>query len=610
MSIRLHHVSSKNAVSFYAIRDITNPKTGKRTTQRVHKFGTLAHLQAELNTSDRDEIESYLRSQIRLMNEEEKKKTAHVILELSPARLIPFDTASSYIAGFLYPQAILTALGIPQICSAICEEHQFKYDLASILNDLVLARILFPCSKRSTLKEMKKLPLKTEWELHQVYRALPVLAENRYPIETELYKRSARIAERNNSVLYYDCTNFYFEIEDAADLKQYGHSKENRPNPIVQYGLFMDANGLPLADIVFPGNENEQKSLRKLEERIEKDFGESRFIVCADAGLNSWDNKIYNDRKDGRAYIVTQPVKKLKKHLKEWTLSPEGWTVLGSHRTYDLNDLPEEITLSDRRTVRTDDAVFYKDRWISETRTVNGKKEKLEEHLIASFSLKFKRYQERIRNEKIKRAEKMISTPGKIKKTNNQRDPRYFICRTDNTETGEAATETTFTIDVEKVEEDRRYDGFYAVTTDLEDEDLGLIIQANKGRWEIEESFEIMKSELKTRPIYVTRDHCIEGHLLICFIALLVYRLLETKVNDPGNGKFWTCPEIIRTLREMTVTEVGGYDYIPAFTRTGLTDRLAEVFGFQLATEVVPGRCLREYIRKSREQNITQKLRI
>ena len=195
-----------------------------------------------------------------------------------------------------------------------------------------------------------------QYSLDDIYRSLPVLADERYFIESELYKNSDSLYKRDNTILFYDCTNFYFEIEEEFDMCMYGKSKENRANPIVQYGLFMDAKGVPIADYVYDGNKNEQFSLRTLEERIEKDFEFSKFIVCADAGLNGWDNKIYNDRKKHGAFIVTQPIKKLGKELREWAISSDGWKIQGHGGIYDISALKETIEI-DGKTFKTHDIV-------------------------------------------------------------------------------------------------------------------------------------------------------------------------------------------------------------------------------------------------------------
>lgn len=603
MGKRIKITKSKNSMSYFVIQDYTNPKNGKRSTYIVEKLGNLDSLKQKFNTDSPDVVWQNLQDYLTEIKNKDKEENSLITLNLSPDHLIDKNNNRLFNLGYIYPRNILFSLGIKNICSQIKSRHKFKFDLTSILVDLICARIIFPGSKRSSYKDSHHFLEFPQYSLQNVYRSLPILAQERYFIESELYKNSDQIYNRNTAVLFYDCTNFYFEIEEEYGFCTYGKSKENRPNPIVQYGLFMDSDGIPIADYIFEGKSNEQFSLRELEKRIENDFKFSKFIVCADAGLNGWENKIYNDKKSDGAFIVTQPIKKLKKNLREWVIEPEGWKVLNHSGTYDISKLDSTIVI-DGITMNTSEVVFYKDRWektTKKTSTLDDRKYTLEEHLIVTFNTKFQKYQRHIRNKKLERAEKMLDNPGKIK-TNNQRDPKYFIKETTTTKEGEIAKEKHYEIDYEKVNEEMKYDGFYGVTTDLEDKDLSMIIKANKQRWEIEENFEIMKSEFKTRPMYVTEQESIEGHLLTCFIALLVYRIFEKKYM----AEKYTNEELISTLRELNITHIGGENYIPSFTRTEIVDQLAETFGFQPSREIITQKYLKKFLRVAKSRKSTK----
>lgn len=593
MGKRIKITKSKNSESFYIIDDYTDPKTKKRSTFVVERLGSLTSLKSKFDTDSRDAVIATLKQYVDKLRNQDITDKASVPILFSPSQLIPLDEERFYNIGYLYPKNILFSLGIKDICQQISCCHRFRYDLSSIICDLVTTRIIYPGSKRSSFKDAHHFLDTPQYQLEDIYRSLPILAKERYFIEKELYINSASLFKRNTSILYYDCTNFYFEIEEEDDFLKYGKSKENRPNPIVQYGLFMDANGLPIADITFEGNKNEQFSLRELEKQIEKDFQFSKFIVCADAGLNGWENKVYNDKKDHGSYIVTQPIKKLKKNLKEWATDSKNWKIIGHNEVYDINRL-ENTTVIDGIEHRTDKLIFYKDRWEKTTKKTEQSSEKytLEEHIIVSFSTKYQKYQRCIRDKKLERARKLLKDPGKIG-TSNPRDPKYYIKRLDTTKQGEAAEETYYAINEGKVEEDMKYDGLYAVATDLEDNDISLIIEANKQRWEIEESFEIMKSELRTRPVYVKTEDAINGHLLICFMALLVYRILEKEFLKEN----YTCREIIDTLRALNITHVVGNNYIPSFKRTKLVDEIAQKFGFQPSREILSQKYLKKFSR-------------
>lgn len=603
MSKRIKITRSKNSESYSIIDDYTHPLTRKKSTYVVESFGNINRLMDRFHVNSSQEALDALKAYLEEMRNDDKEDNSKILISLSQHNLIEKDKQRLYNIGYLYPRNILFSLGISEMCDDIFSRHQFHYNLAHIIADLVSARIIFPGSKRSSYKDAFHFLDAPQYSLDDVYRSLPVLASERYFIESYLYSSTTRLHRRNTAVLYYDCTNFYFEIEDEKDnLLKYGKSKENRPNPIVQYGLFMDGDGIPIADYVFNGNNNEQFSLRELEEKISKDFKFTKFVVCADAGLNGWDNKIYNDKKPNGAYIVTQPIRKLKKYLKDWATGPDGWKLLNLPGEFSIDSLEDTITINGR-TYRTNQLTFYKERWIKTTKKdeSTGKNYTLEEHLIVSFSTKYQKYQQKIRNRKLDRARKLLKNPGKIDRKNS-RNPTYYIKKTSTKKNGEVAQEDYYTLDMEKINEEARYDGFYGVTTDLEDEDISLIIKANRQRWEIEESFEIMKSEFKTRPMYVTREDAVLGHLLICFMALLIYRILEKKYLKEE----YTCCEIIDTLRNMNIVHLIGSNYTPAFMRTEITDRFSEIFGFENARELLTQKYLKKFLRTVNSKKSTK----
>lgn len=596
--MRLKIVKSKSSESFSIIEDYINPTTKKRTTTTIESLGNLNSWMKKLDTSSRDVVIAHLQNLIRQKSEAVKAESADVLLTLSQTREIPQGRKVCFNVGYLFIQSILYQLGLESICKEIEEKHQFKYSLSDILANEVTSRIICPCSKRSTAANRARFLEDPSYDLQHVYRALPILAEEHDEIEKKLYKNTERLIEYDTDVLYYDCTNFYFEIEEEDDFRKYGKSKENRPNPIVQYGLFLDQNSIPLCDIAFTGSENEQLSMRKLEKTLIEKFGKKRLIVCADAGLNGWDNKMLNNN-EFRAYIVVKPIKMMKKSLRDWALDPDGWYLVEQPNVrYNLNELGETTIVNGEKR-KTSDLIFYKDRWTKETKKDKETKEPktLEEHLIVSFNTGFKKYKKHIRDKKLERAAKLLKNPGKIAKSKNQRDPRYYIQACATTENGEVADEVWYELNEERIREEEAMDGFYAVTTNLEDNDIAEVLKVNKGRWEIEECFEVMKSELKTRPVYVRREEAIKGHLLICFIALKVYRILEKML-----GCEYTINETIRTLRDMQVTHVQSKYYVPSFERTELVDKLQDLFGFKLTTEVISEQKINLFLRKSKQE--------
>ncbi len=557
--MRLQISESKNASSFYVVESVY--LNGNRTNRVVEKLGTYKELKEKLGDKDPKEwAEEYVKELNRLNKED---KEPDVIAKYSPSKIIPKGEQRSFNGGYLFLQQIYHELGIHKICKVISEKYKFTYDLNSILSRLIYGRIIFPCSKLKTNKLSLKFIEPPNFVLHQIYRALGIIAKESDYIQSEIYNNSLKIAKRNSGILYYDCTNYYFEIEQEDGLKQYGYAKDHKPNPIVQMGLFMDGNGIPLAFSITKGNTNEQLTLKPLEEKILDDFNLSKFVVCTDAGLASEANRKFNDKK-GRAFITTQSVKKLKKHLKEWSLNPDGWHLPNDDKIYNITELNEEKDV---------EKIYYKERWIRE----NG----LEQRMIVTYSIKYKTYQRKIRKSQIKRAEKVINTnPQKLKKA-NQNDFKRFITKTSYTADGEQAKKEVYSINTDLILKEEAFDGFYAVCTNLED-DASAIIKVNKRRWEIEECFRIMKSEFKARPVNLSRDDRIEAHFMTCFLALIVYRLLEKKLNEK-----YTCSEIIDSLRDWDFNYMKSDGYIPIYTRTDLTDDIHDAFGFRTDYEIV-----------------------
>ncbi|HLR70424.1 MAG TPA: IS1634 family transposase [Pseudogracilibacillus sp.] len=561
--MRIKKSVSKNSVSYSVIENVRDIH-GKSTTKVVEALGNEQEIRERYPGVDPEE---WARAYAKKLTEEKKKKSETVLIKYDPNKTITKDRKRSFNIGYLFLKSLFHQLKLDKICKEISERHNFTYDLNKILALLIYMRILHPTSKKGTLERADELLESHQVEPQHMYRALDILAEESDVIEQNVYKHSKEIVERKTELLYYDCTNFYFEIEEAEGLKQYGMSKENRPNPIVQMGLFLDGSGLPLAFVINPGNQNEQPTLKPLEKRIIKDFKLSKFVVCTDAGLSSYENRLYNSMSD-RAFVTTQSIKKLKKHLKEWALDPTGWQVAGKEtngrkkQTINLNDLD----------IETDSQVYYKERWIKEN--------DLEQKLLITFSPKHKRYQEYIRERQIDRAQKKVDNPSSIekKKANN---PDRFIQSTHVTKDGEVAQKSSYTLNADKIKDEAQYDGFYGVCTNLESTPEQ-IVKINQRRWEIEESFRILKSEMRTRPVFLQKDERIKAHFLICFLSLLIFRLLEKKINESA-----TCHEVIETLREMNVLESINEGYIPTYTRTDLTDKLHDVFGFRSDTEII-----------------------
>ena len=580
--MRLQISKSKNAASLYVVKSVY--ENGKRTSKVVEKLGTFRSLKEKLNGEDPIEWSKKYVNQLNQMEKEEKRE---VIVKYSPVKLIDKDVQNCFNGGYLFLQKIYYELGLHKICMKISQKHKFNFDLNSILSRLVYGRIIFPGSKLATYELSKKFIEQPNFDLHQIYRALEILAKEMDFIQASIYQNSLKISKRNTGVLFYDCTNYFFEIEQENGKRQYGPSKEHRPNPIVQMGLFMDGDGIPLAFSINRGNMNEQLTLKPLEEKIISDFKLSKFVVCTDAGLASKANRKFNDIGD-RSFITTQSIKKLKKHLKEWALSDEGWKLTGSDKTYDISKIDEIMDKANsKEKAKIREQVFYKERWINEN--------DFEQRLIVTYSIKYRNYQRKIRNAQIERAQKVIDTnPTKLKKC-NANDYKRFIQKTNCTVDGEIAEKEFYSIDSVVIEKEKAFDGFYGVCTNLEDP-VEAIIKVNYRRWEIEECFRIMKSEFKARPVYLSNDDRIESHFTTCFISLIIYRLLEKRLDE----KF-TCHEIISQLRDMNFKEIKGEGYEPLYTRTDFTDALHETFNFRTDYQIVTTKKIKNIFRNTKK---------
>ncbi len=571
--MRLGISKSKNSVSLYVKEDYY--VAGRKTSVIVEKLGNLEEIKQRTGTQDPYE---WARQYIAKLNQKNKDESQEIILKYKQDRTIPLGQSVRYNAGYLFLQAIYHELNLHKWCKDVTRNKNFTFNLNAILSRLLYTRILYPGSKLSSYELSEKFLQGRRFELQHLYRALEVIAQESDSLQLHLYKNSEKTVKRNTKILFYDCTNFFFEIEQADGIKQYGYSKEHRPNPLVQLGLFMDGNGIPLAFDIFPGNMNEQKTLTPLESKIAKDFGMSQFIVCTDAGLSSYENRRFNNVGQ-RAYITTQSLKKLTAERKQWALSPTGWKLAGGKKLYNLNELDPEQHYH---------KTFYK------MLPIEGKG--VDEYLIVTFSLKYQNYHRTLRAKQLERAQKLVASKAKNLKLSSQNDCKRFIKKVSTTKDGEVADENYYYIDEEAIQNEASYDGFYAVCTNLEDPNPAEVMRINRRRWEIEESFRLMKSEFKSRPVYLQREDRIRAHFVTCFLALTVFRILDKRMR----GKF-TAHEIIDTLRGMDMHEKRGVGFLPSYTRTDLTDALHDSFGFRTDYEVTTAKSLKEIFK------ITQK---
>ena len=562
--MRLKISKSKNTTLFYIIKDYT--KNGKRSTKIVKRIGNLEDVKIMAGNTD---YMIWLKDYVRQYNEKHCKSET-IIIKKNNKKLISMNNKISFNVGYLFLKKLYNQLKLNNICYEIQNKYKFQFDLNEILSYLVYARIIYPSSKLETFRQCQNFIEQPKFKLHDEYRALNYIAENMDFIQEQLFNNSKDVIKRNSNIIYYDCTNYFFEIDNEDGIRKYGISKEHRPNPIVGMGLFMDGDGLPLSCNIYPGNQNEQKTLIPEETKIINNFklDNTKMVLCTDAGLASDEIKKFNV-KDNRGFVITQSLKKLKDEYKIQAFDKNDWRIPNDLKSvYNLENICNDEPLKEKYY----DTLFYK---IIQTETKSVKQD-----LIVTFSFKYFDYNRNIRNNQIERAKKSIETNNVTRKGKNQNDYRRFIDNINSTDNGEIAENTSYSINEDLIKEEEKYDGYYALTTNLIG-DINQILKIVKGRWEIEESFRIMKSDFLARPVNLSREDRIKAHFMTCFISLFIYRLLEKKLNY----KF-TISQVLETLRGMNVLEIKGDGYIPEYIRTDITDELHELFDFRTDYEI------------------------
>ena len=581
--MRVKVTKSKNSEQYYVIKSVRQGK--KTTTKTVEKLGSRAEIEAKIGKGQ--DVMAWAKARAEELTRQEKERRRKVSRSYDPSRFIGEDRRE-FLGGNVFVERVLRELGAVGLCERIEAGSKATYKLWPIMSALVAARILEPGSKASACVLAPSLVEQPPIKRHQVYRALEALNASSDLIQSELYKATKKLVGCKKSVLYFDCTNFFFEIEREDDFRRYGPSKEHRPSPIVEMGLFMDAEGMPLAFCMAPGNTNEQLLMTPLEEKIIKDFGIEKLCVCTDAGLSSLANRRFNSQ-GLRHFITATSIKKMKKDLRDWALDPAGWSAFGSEQTFNLDEISnalEEGTLASS----VKNTTFYKTRPVREKDKETG--EWFDQTLLVTFSFKHRDYQRSVRNTQIKRAKRAIEKDSSRLERKGTNDFRRLVKRTSVTPEGEVAERQVLTIDEEVVAKEARFDGFYALATSFEDFDAVDLLRVNARRWQIEECFRIMKSEFEARPVYLSREERIRAHFLTCFVALLVFRIIERRLND----KF-SCTEIIDTLRFMHFEKIEGEGWAPLYARTPVTDALHEAFGFRTDYEIISASDMRRIFR-------------
>ena len=584
---------------------------GRSKTITVKCLGLLSEIQKKYGCPDPRKWVEDLAAQMTL---EEKNARKKVTIELSPTKQIEPSDQPLRHGGDLMLLGLYNGLGLPGICDAILKGSRAKYNLNEILQTLVTSRILFPCSKTATMQMAKNYVRPPKFKEEEMFRALSLLSGHIDMIQAQVYRNSLNIMPRRDKVVFYDCTNYYFEIEDndqdeidkktgefIPGLRKSGKSKEHRPNPIVQMGMFMDYDGIPLAFKIFPGNESEQKSLQPLEEVLNRRFGMTDYVVSTDAGLASEDNRRYN-MAEGREYICVQSMPKLRKDDREMCLKPEGWRIAFRKNADKRNPLDianpdreifdlDQLLESERKTPgMLKDTTLYKE--IIVLKGPDGAKRP--ERIIVTYDHDFALYLKRKRAESLARAKKIVERKD-IKSRQSQQDPRHYVTTIHKTKKGERAVKVEMAIDTDVIKQEELLDGFYAYGTSLDDDAVD-VLRIRSFHHEIEHLFRTTKSFLDARPVYLSRQDRIRTHFLICFLAMVILKMLQRQITQAYTERYSSTPltidNLIKTLRDIRFGHFPGSGYVPMFTRTELTDQLQKLINVDITSEIITTRTM------------------
>lgn len=595
-SMKLYYDKRLKDPTYYIQQGFRNGK--KTTTKNIKRLGK--HSELLLITDDPME---YAKNEVKKMNEEYRSGRSEFIVTMDfneriPSTDSPCSNSTSLNIGYLYLKDIYAKLNLSDFFKSVSSDRKITYDCNKICQFLTYARILDPASKYGTYDKLDTYYEKPQVEYQHMIRFLDILDRNSDKYLKHLFDNSENIVKRDTSVMYYDCTNYFFETEKPDEeivdevtgeiilgLRQFGISKENKTSPIVEMGLIMDSRGIPISMCIHPGNTNEQLTAVPLEKEVIKMTGNKKFIYCADAGLGSYNIRKFNDM-GGRAYIVTQSVKKLGQEIKDIVFNDSNYRLLSNDDAITLKEMrtfnkksANNLSLYNDfayKVIPTNTAMdtgLYEEKVYKNGRTKKVKaKGTLHQYIIVTFSRKMMEYQRTIRERQLERAKKLLrlKDPEKIKKGPN--DIRRFLKNT-------SSDTANYVLDMDKIHEEEKYDGFYAVATNLDDSAKDILAVA-QNRYKIEDCFRIMKTNFDARPVFLRKPERIRAHFLICYTALLIYRLMECKLDD--NLTHVTTSNLIKTLRNMNVVNMDDMYYKSIYSGSQALDALERCFELQL----------------------------
>ena len=563
-----------------------------------------------------DELDKYLKDQVKLAESEEDVSLSYI--KINDSLDLNLDEQTCFNFGYIYPQILLNNLKLKEFLDTIAAQTKITYDFSSIVIDLIISQIIDPRSKRGFYNSPKLYGKEKDYDLQHVYRSLDILAANTDIINAYTYKELKKYKNLNSKIYYYDCTNFYFDTDNCDDFRRMSKSKEGIYAPLVQLGALIDDKGFLVGMLVFNGSKNEQDTLKTVEQKLQKQFSIKNIIICTDAGLNSADNRYFNSQ-ENRKFICTQPLSKLRQHIKNRVKSNSNWKLLNGN---DTNLTPEKLCDLYKKAQGKDvetylNTVIYKVINIKENIEIkdeldSNKKKKVkdfEQTLIVSFSLKYMLMQNYYFTKDLNKAKECIEHPSEFNKNTSHCFKRLVKNIRYNNETG-VITSQKLSLNEDKIEKETEFFGYYCVATNL-DETPNKVVSLNKYRWNIEYMFRTMKTNLNAHPLFVNTEEHIKGHLEIVCLAINVLRLLHLdmykamgktedigKIDDEDPDYEWlTLNTILDTLRGMNLTKLNVEEeiFVPSFTRTKLTDALGKTYGITLSKSLIRGKILKKF---------------
>ena len=563
-----------------------------------------------------DELDKYLKDQVKLAESEEDVSLSYI--KINDSLDLNLDEQTCFNFGYIYPQILLNNLKLKEFLDTIAAQTKITYDFSSIVIDLIISQIIDPRSKRGFYNSPKLYGKEKDYDLQHVYRSLDILAANTDIINAYTYKELKKYKNLNSKIYYYDCTNFYFDTDNCDDFRRMSKSKEGIYAPLVQLGALIDDKGFLVGMLVFNGSKNEQDTLKTVEQKLQKQFSIKNIIICTDAGLNSADNRYFNSQENSK-FICTQPLSKLRQHIKNRVKSNSNWKLLNGN---DTNLTPEKLCDLYKKAQGKDvetylNTVIYKVINIKENIEIkdeldSNKKKKVkdfEQTLIVSFSLKYMLMQNYYFTKDLNKAKECIEHPSEFNKNTSHCFKRLVKNIRYNNETG-VITSQKLSLNEDKIEKETEFFGYYCVATNL-DETPNKVVSLNKYRWNIEYMFRTMKTNLNAHPLFVNTEEHIKGHLEIVCLAINVLRLLHLdmykamgktedigKLDDEDPDYEWlTLNTILDTLRGMNLTKLNVEEeiFVPSFTRTKLTDALGKTYGITLSKSLIRGKILKKF---------------